>query len=75
MARSRALGDPLIWLGLAAAVVFFMATGAVAYLNFQTLKTDSAASRPQRRNVDRFGRRTLDCEGRRDRPTRLSAHR
>src|ERR1700733_4297270 len=35
-------GDPLIWLGLAAATLFFVATGAVAYLNFQTLKHDSA---------------------------------
>ena len=45
MPRSTALGsgaDPLIWLGLAAAVLFFMATGAVAYFNFQTLKADSA---------------------------------
>jgi signal transduction histidine kinase/CheY-like chemotaxis protein/CHASE3 domain sensor protein len=32
----------VIWLGLAAAIIFFMATGAVAYLNFQTLKADSA---------------------------------
>ena len=34
MPRSTALGsgtDPLIWLGLAAAIIFFMATGAVAY--------------------------------------------
>ena len=45
MPRSSALGpstDPVIWLGLAAAIIFFMATGAVAYLNFQTLKADSA---------------------------------
>ena len=42
MARSTARGDSLIWLGLAAAVVFFVATGAIAYLNFQTLKTDSS---------------------------------
>jgi signal transduction histidine kinase/DNA-binding response OmpR family regulator/CHASE3 domain sensor protein len=45
MARSTAQGsgsDPLIWLGLAAAVIFFVATGAVAYLNFQTLKDSSA---------------------------------
>ena len=45
MPRSTALGsgtDPLIWLGLAAAIIFFMATGAVAYFNFQTLKADSA---------------------------------
>src|SRR6202050_1388969 len=45
MPRSTALGsgaDPLIWLGLAAATLFFVATGAVAYLNFQTLKQDSA---------------------------------
>ena len=45
MPRSTALGsggDPLIWLGLAAATLFFVATGAVAYLNFQTLKHDSA---------------------------------
>jgi signal transduction histidine kinase/DNA-binding response OmpR family regulator/CHASE3 domain sensor protein len=44
MARSTGLGsstDPLIWLGLAAAVIFFMATGAVAYFNFQTLRADS----------------------------------
>src|ERR1700727_2361002 len=34
--------DPLIWLGLVAAILFFVATGAIAYLNFQTLKTDSA---------------------------------
>jgi CHASE3 domain sensor protein len=45
MPRSTALGfggDPLIWLGLAAATLFFVATGAVAYLNFQTSKADSA---------------------------------
>ncbi len=45
MARSTAPGlntDPVIWLGLAAAIIFFMATGAVAYFNFQTLKADSA---------------------------------
>jgi CHASE3 domain sensor protein len=45
MPRSTALGsgaDPLIWLGLAVATLFFVATGAVAYLNFQTLKHDSA---------------------------------
>src|SRR5580692_91009 len=45
MPRSTALGsgaDLLIWLGLAAATLFFVATGAVAYLNFQTLKQDSA---------------------------------
>ena len=45
MPRSTALGsggDPLIWLGLAAAILFFVATGAVAYVNFQTLKADSA---------------------------------
>ena len=45
MPRSTALGsgaDPLIWLGLAAATLFFVATGAVAYLNFQTLKHDGA---------------------------------
>src|SRR6202046_5216213 len=45
MPRSTALGsggDPLIWLGLAAATLFFVATGAVAYVNFQTLKADSA---------------------------------
>jgi hypothetical protein len=27
-------GDPLIWLGLAAATLFYVASGAVAYLNF-----------------------------------------
>src|ERR1700733_5457158 len=45
MPRSTALGsggDPLIWLGLAAATLFFVATGAVAFVNFQTLKADSA---------------------------------
>jgi len=45
MPRSSALGsgtDPVIWLGLAAAIIFFMGTGAVAYFNFQTLKADSA---------------------------------
>ena len=45
MPRSTAQGssaDPLIWLGLAAATLFFVATGAVAYLNFQTLKQDTA---------------------------------
>src|ERR1700727_1519459 len=45
MPRSTALGsggDPLIGLGLAAATLFFVATGAVAYVNFQTLKADSA---------------------------------
>ena len=44
MPRSTALGsggDPLIWLGLAAATLFFVATGAVAYLNFRILKADS----------------------------------
>src|ERR1700729_4270852 len=43
MPRSTALRsgtDPVIWLGLAAAIIFFMATGAVAYFNFQTLKAD-----------------------------------
>ena len=41
MSRSTALGsttDLVIWLGLAAAILFFVATGAVAYFNFQTLK-------------------------------------
>jgi CheY-like chemotaxis protein/signal transduction histidine kinase/CHASE3 domain sensor protein len=45
MPRSSALrssADPVIWLGLTAAIMFFMATGAVAYFNFQTLKADSA---------------------------------
>src|SRR6202046_5549057 len=45
MPRSTALGsgaDLVVWLGLAAATLFFVATGAVAYLNFQTLKQDSA---------------------------------
>src|SRR3984885_12293711 len=45
MPRSTAPGsgaDPIIWLGLAAATLFFVATGAVAYVNFQTLKADSA---------------------------------
>src|SRR3984885_2551418 len=45
MPRSTALQagtDPLIWLGLIAAIIFFLATGAVAYFNFQTLKADSA---------------------------------
>ncbi len=45
MPRSPALGsstDPLIWLGLVAAIVFFLATGAIAYFNFQILKADSA---------------------------------
>jgi CHASE3 domain sensor protein len=45
MSRSTALGsttDPVIWLGLAAAIIFFMATGAIANFNFQTLKADSA---------------------------------
>ncbi len=45
MPRSTTLGsgaDPLIWLGLVAAILFFVATGALAYLNFRTLKTDSA---------------------------------
>jgi signal transduction histidine kinase/CheY-like chemotaxis protein/CHASE3 domain sensor protein len=45
MSRSTTLesgGDRLVWLGLAAAVIFFLATGAVAYFNFQTLKADSA---------------------------------
>ena len=32
----------MVWLGLAAAIIFFLATGAVAYFNFQTLKADSA---------------------------------
>ena len=38
----RSSTDAVIWLGLAAAIIFFMATGAVAYLNFQTLKADTA---------------------------------
>jgi CHASE3 domain sensor protein len=45
MPRSLALRsstDPVIWLGLAAAIIFFVATGGVAYFNFQTLKADSA---------------------------------
>jgi len=45
MSRSTTLesgGDRLVWLGLAAAVFFFLATGAIAYFNFQTLKQDSA---------------------------------
>jgi CHASE3 domain sensor protein len=45
MPRSTALGsstDLVIWLGLAAAIIFFSATGAVAHFNFQTLKADSA---------------------------------
>jgi hypothetical protein len=36
MPRSTALGsggDPLIWLGLAAAILFFVASGTVAYFN------------------------------------------
>jgi hypothetical protein len=32
----------VIWLGLAAAIIFFMTTGAVAYWNFQILRADSA---------------------------------
>jgi hypothetical protein len=51
MPRSTALGsggDPLIWLGLVAATLFFVATGAVAYLNFQTLKHDSAIRSSQK---------------------------
>jgi CHASE3 domain sensor protein len=45
MPRSTAKGsstDPVIWVGLAAAIIFFMTTGAVAYWNFQVLKADSA---------------------------------
>jgi CHASE3 domain sensor protein len=45
MSRSTVMGSPtdlVIWLGLAAAIIFFVATGAVAYFNFQTLKADSA---------------------------------
>jgi hypothetical protein len=45
MSRSTTLesgGDRLVWLGLAVAVFFFLATGAIAYFNFQTLKQDSA---------------------------------
>ena len=45
MPRSTTPGsgtDLLIWLGLVAAILFFVATGAAAYLNFQTLKSDSA---------------------------------
>jgi signal transduction histidine kinase/DNA-binding response OmpR family regulator/CHASE3 domain sensor protein len=45
MARSKAIEsntDPLIWIGLTAAILFFVATGAVAYINSQTLKKDSA---------------------------------
>jgi CheY-like chemotaxis protein/signal transduction histidine kinase/CHASE3 domain sensor protein len=38
----RSSTDPVVWLGLAAAIIFFVATGAVAYFNFQTLKADSA---------------------------------
>src|SRR6201996_855649 len=45
MPRSTALGsstDLMIWLGLAAPIIFFLATGAIAYFNFQTLRADSA---------------------------------
>ncbi len=45
MPRSTALRsstDPVIWLGLAAAIFFFIATGVVAYLNFRILKADTA---------------------------------
>ena len=47
MPRSTALGsggDPLIWLGLAAAILFFLATGAIAYFNFQTLRRIALSS-------------------------------
>ncbi len=33
--------DPYVWLGLAAALVFFLASGWVAYRNIQTLREDS----------------------------------
>jgi signal transduction histidine kinase/CheY-like chemotaxis protein/CHASE3 domain sensor protein len=45
MPRLRALGsstDLVIWLCLAAAIIFFLATGAVGYFNFQTLNADGA---------------------------------
>ena len=45
MPRSTAPGsgtDAVVWLGLVAAVIFFVSTGAIAYINFQTLKADSA---------------------------------
>ncbi len=45
MPRSTALRsstDPVIWLGLAAAILFFIATGVIAYLNFRILKADTA---------------------------------
>src|SRR6202453_4210096 len=45
MPRLRALGsstDLVIWLCLASAIIFFLATGAVGYFNFQTLNADGA---------------------------------
>jgi signal transduction histidine kinase/DNA-binding response OmpR family regulator/CHASE3 domain sensor protein len=33
--------DPLVWLGLAIAILFFLISGALAYLNVKTLKDDN----------------------------------
>ena len=33
--------DPIVWLGLATAILFFLASGALAYLNVRTLRDDN----------------------------------
>ncbi len=33
--------DPIVWLGLAIAILFFLASGALAYLNVRTLRDDN----------------------------------
>ena len=78
MPRSTALvssTDPLIWLGLAAAIIFFLATGAVAYSNFQSLKADSALVIHSGDTLTALEDVLSDGERRRNRPTGLSAHR
>ena len=35
--------DPLVWFGLAAAILFFLASGTIAYLNVRTLRDDNQA--------------------------------
>ena len=78
MPRSTALGsggDPLIWLGLAAAILFFLATGAVAYLNFQTLRQDSALVIHTGDTLTALDDVLSTVKRRRNGPTRLSADR
>jgi len=40
-ARPAASTDPAVWVGLAAAIVFFLASGGVAWFNVQTLRDDT----------------------------------